>query len=465
MATNMRSLFSNEYKWRNSFSFWMIILLVVVNGWYGKNLKRWADNKIIDQDVVHYYAYFPATFIYHDWKFNFAQNLPSDFEGRIWLLKTPDGKSVQKMTMGLSILWLPFETVAHLYAKVSHFKADGYSKPYSVAIFIAALFYLTLGLFFLRKLLLQYFSEITTGIVLFLTVIGTNLMYYVISEPGMSHVYNFSLIVILIYQVKRLLKHPDRFNAIVFGIVTGFIVLIRPVNMVVLFIPVLWGITSRDEFRKRLLWFLQEWKILLLAILVAFVVISPQLAYWKVATGHWLYYSYQNEGFYFLNPHIVDGLFSYRKGWLLYTPIMACAIMGFIFLNRYVRGVTLASVITLAVAIYVIFSWWAWWYGGSFGSRPMIDYYGLMAFPLAALIQRVLESKWVIKILVAVVLGFLVYLNQFQMSQYKTSLLHWDSMTKKAYWSIMFKKQWPPNYDKLIQPPDYEKAKKGEDEY
>lgn len=461
----MRSLFLNGYKWKKSFSFWMIILLVLVNGWYGKNLKRWADNKIIDQDVIHYYAYFPATFIYHDWKFDFVKKLPSDFKGRIWLLTTPEGKPVQKMTMGLSILWLPFEAVAHLCAKISHFKADGYSKPYSIAIFIAALFYLALGLVFLRKLLLQYFSEVTTGLVLFLTVIGTNLMYYVISEPGMSHVYNFSLIILFIYIVQKVLKHPDRLNAIVFGVVTGFIILIRPVNMVVLLIPVLWGITSTKELYQRFHWFLQEWRILLLAIIVAFAVIFPQLAYWKVATGHWIYYSYQNEGFYFLNPHIIDGLFSYRKGWLLYTPIMACAIIGFIFLKKYIKGVTLAFVATLILAIYLIFSWWTWWYGGSFGSRPMIDYYGLMAFPMAALIQRVLESKWWIKGVMVLVLGFFVYLNQFQMSQYRTSLLHWDSMTKKAYWAIMFKKQWPPNYDKLIKSPDYDKAKKGEDEY
>lgn len=461
----MRFLFSNEYEWRKSFSFWVIILLVLVNGWYGKNLKRWEKNEIINQDVVHYYAYSPATFIYHDWKFDFTHNLPSDFEGRIWLLKTLDGKPVLKMTMGLSLLWLPFETMAHLYAKVSHFKADGYSKPYSVAIFIAALFYLSLGLHFLRKLLLQYFSEITTGIVLFLTVIGTNLMYYVISEPGMSHVYNFSLVLLFIYLVTKWLKQPVWYYYIAFGLVTGLIVLIRPANVTVIFIPLFWGVTSLKSFGQRFRWFILNWRMLALSIIFSFFVILPQFVYWKIVTGHWVYYSYQNEGFYFLNPHIIDGLFSYRKGWLLYTPIMACAIVGFIFLKRYVKGISVSIIVTLGVTIYIIFSWWTWWYGGSFSSRPMIDFYGLMAFPLAALIQRVLEGKWWLKALTVLIFGFLVYFNQFQMTQYRISLLHWDSMTKKAYWAIMFGKQWPPDYDKLIKTPDYEKASKGEDEY
>jgi len=60
--------------------------------------------------------------------------------------------------------------------------------------------------------------------------------------------------------------------------------------------------------------------------------------------------------------------------------------------------------------------------------------------------------------------GF-IWLNQFQINQYRTSLLHWDSMTKEAYWGIWGKKTWPEGYDKMIKVPDYEKALKGEEEY
>jgi len=461
----MRSLFSNEYKWRKSFSFWVIIVVVIANAWYGKNLKQWGDNKIIDNDVTQYYAYFPATVIYHDWKFQFTHDLPSDFEGRIWLLNTPEGKPVLKMTMGLSVLWLPFETLAHIYAKLSHYRADGYSKPYSVAIFISALFYLALGLYFFRKMLLKYFSEVVTGIVLLLVVVGTNLMYYVISEPGMSHVYNFTIFILFLYSVQKWLNKPSWINSVVFGLLTGLIILIRPANITVLVIPVLWGINNWKGILERFRWLFLNWKFLTLAILFSLLVISPQVLYWKVATGHWIYYSYQNEGFFFSNPHIIDGLFSYRKGWLVYTPVMAFAVLGFLFLKKYVESAVWAIGVTLALSVYVIFSWWSWWYGGSFGSRPMIDFYGLMAFPLAAFIQKLTESKWLVRILAVPLFVFLIYLNQFQMLQYRTSLLHWDSMTKEAYWGIMFKKHWPPDYDQLIKTPDYEKAIKGEEEY
>ena len=51
------------------------------------------------------------------------------------------------------------------------------------------------------------------------------------------------------------------------------------------------------------------------------------------------------------------------------------------------------------------------------------------------------------------------------MKQYRTSLLHWDSMTKEAYWGIFGRTTWPQGYEQMIKVPDYEKALKGEEEY
>jgi hypothetical protein len=95
----------------------------------------------------------------------------------------------------------------------------------------------------------------------------------------------------------------------------------------------------------------------------------------------------------------------------------------------------------------------------------MIDMYGIMAILLAAFIERVLISKTWMKSIVALLLVGLIFLNQFQMKQYRISLLHFDSMTKEAYWGILGKKNWPEGYDKMIKVPDYEKALKGENDY
>jgi len=448
---------------KNNFSKLSIVFLILICLWYGKNLDTWGKNRIIDNDVVSYYAYLPAVVIFHDLNFNFIKNLPPDFEGRIWTETAPNGKPVLRMTMGLSILWMPFFLMAHLGAKLMGVSALGYSWPYSLSIFVSVVFYLFLGLVFLRKMLRNYFSELVAGITLMAIVLGTNLMYYVISEPGMSHVYSFSLITIFLYYSLKWVEKPTRQSSLILGLLAGLIVLIRPVNGLVLVFPALLSIGSFAEFRERLL---IRWKFIALSGIAAILIVLPQLIYWKIQTDHLFFNSYMDQGrFYFLNPHILDGLFGFRKGLFIYTPVLIFSLAGLFFMKHYAKEFLLPIVVFFIIFIYVIFSWWCWWYGGSFGARPAIDVYGIMALPLAAFLSFFLKRSWLEKGILSLVLLFLIYLNQFQMSQCRTSLLHWDSMTKKAYWGIFLKNDWPDGYETMIKIPEYEKALKGEDEY
>ena len=445
------------------FSKLVIGILIVGCSWYGKNLDTWGKNKVIDNDVVSYYAYLPAGLIFHDLNFSFVKDLPTGFTGKIWLGTAPNGKPILRMTMGLAILWLPFFLIAHLYANLFSIEALGYSWPYSLSIFAAAIFYLFLGLVFLRKILLNYFSDWITGITLLLIVLGTNLMFYVISEPGMSHVYNFSLITVFLFVNLKWIAKPTVLSSLILGLLAGLITLIRPVNALVLVFPAMLSIRSFSEFYQRLL---LRWKFILLAGLAAILIVLPQLVYWKAQTGHFFFNSYMDAGrFYFAQPHIFDGLFSFRKGWFIYTPVMLFAVIGLFFLKQYAKEYTGAILVFMGLSIYVIFSWWCWWYGGSFGARPMIDTYGIMAIPLAAFLSFFIDKSLLKRGLFGILLILFVSLNQFQMNQYRTSLLHWDSMTRKAYFSIFLKKNWPEGYDKMIQVPDYDKALKGEEEY
>jgi hypothetical protein len=287
----------------------------------------------------------------------------------------------------------------------------------------------------------------------------------------MTHVYNFGLISTFIYYslkwVEILSPSPldelvpgtgrvgERlFYSIILGLLAGIIVLIRPVNILVLLFPALIGINSVSGFTERIQ---NNWKMILIAGVTAFLILVPQFLYWKAQTGHFLFNSYMDQGkFYFLKPQIINGLFSFRKGWLIYTPVMIFAFAGFIWLKKYASGLVIPALVFSAINIYVVYSWWCWWYGGCYGSRPMIDMYGIMAIPLAAFLQRMWTSKIWIKTITVVLLVGLIWLNQFQTNQYRTSLL---------YLGIFGKKTWPEGYDKMIKVPDYEKALKGEKEY
>jgi len=371
---------------RNLLSGIAIIVLVIICAAYGKKLNMWGENQIIKDDVISYYAYLPATVIFNDLNFEFTKDLPADFEGKIWLQTAPNGKPILRMTMGLAILWLPFFLIAHFYAHISDVSALGYSWPYSLSIFIAALFYLMAGCYFLRKILKRYFSDPIIAITLALIVLATNLMYYVISEPGMSHVYSFALISAFLYYTMQWTDKSSVKNSIILGLLAGLIVLIRPVNILILIFPALYGITSFSGIVDRIT---GKWKMILLAGLAAILVIVPQMIYWKAQTGHFLFNSYMDQGkFFFFKPQIINGLFSYRKGWLIYSPVMILSCIGFIWLKKQAASLFYPVLLFTAINVYIVYSWWCWWYGGSFGSRPMIDMYGIMAIPLASSIDR-----------------------------------------------------------------------------
>lgn len=64
----------------------------------------------------------------------------------------------------------------------------------------AGFIYLAAGLFFLNRLMDVFgILELAKAAVLLLITYGTNLFYYSILEPSMSHVYSFALITIFIY--------------------------------------------------------------------------------------------------------------------------------------------------------------------------------------------------------------------------------------------------------------------------
>jgi hypothetical protein len=144
---------------------------------------------------------------------------------------------------------------------------------------------------------------------------------------------------------------------------------------------------------------------------------------------------------------------------------MVFGFAGLYLFRKSSKDLFLPLILFLALNIYIVFSWWCWWYGGSFGMRPMIDMYGIMALPLAAFLDWIRTRRVFVQTVTLFVLAGMLYLNIYQMKQYRISLLHWDSMTRAAYVGIWGKMTWPEGYDKMIKAPDYDKALKGEKEY
>jgi hypothetical protein len=398
---------------------------------------------VIKWDVISYYGYLPATFIHGDPSLDFLDEGEIDNDNKFWWSPAENGRKIIYMSCGLSIMYAPFFFMAHALAPVFGEARDGFGSTYQFFLVWGALVYVAIGFIYLKKILLRYFAPLVTAITLLLIGLGTNLYYYSTHEAAMSHAYNFVLIIGFFHTLLRWYEETSWRRTFLLGLLFGLIVLIRPTNILVIMLLLFWGIDSWTSFR--LPWI-------------------PQFLYWKMITGQFIYYSYGAHGdrFYFDNPHIIESLFSYRKGWLLYTPVMIFAIIGLIPLKKMIRGARFSIILYLVLMIYVMSCWWTWWFGGGFGGRIYIDMYGIMALPLAALITVIIAHKK--KLVQYGLTGFLALLMFFQLLQtrhYVGTAIHWDSMSKKAYF-LNFMRPWHSvDYMSLLSRHDEELCRKG----
>ena len=449
-----------------------IVIITTSLIWTIFNICPWRnaekENAVIYQDVVGYYCYLPAAFIHNDLSFSFVEQDTIKFNRSKYVpISVPEtGGNVIKMTLGMSYLYAPFFAIGHAYAlNSSKYEANGYTTPYEVALTFGSVFYVIIGFIFLRLLLLRHFSENISAIVILCILYGTNLFYYSTTEPAMSHSYSFCLFAIFAFCGLKWLDTQKLKHAVFLGLIGGLIVLIRPVNLLVFIFPLLYNVKSKEEIKGRFKLLLNHYPHILWMVTLFFLVILPQLIFWKYNSGQWVYYSYQDEGFFFLNPHIIDGLFSYRKGWLLYTPIMVFALIGTVISFQENKKLFWSLAIYLPLHIYIVFSWWCWWYGGSFGSRVMIETYVLLALPLGVFLTYLSNRKKYMKALVSILFLFFVTLNLAQTQQRRKGTIHWDGMTKEAYWKRFMDVGDPKGIYPYFKYPDYAAAKKGIEKY
>ncbi|MGE5317621.1 MAG: hypothetical protein ACM3ME_06465 [Chloroflexota bacterium] len=399
-------------------------------------------------DVFGYYLYLPSHFIYNDpYLTNHAwlDEVMKKYEPSptlYQLVDLPNGNRMIKYSSGMAVCYAPFFFIAHWVAPHLGYAADGFSLPYQVLLALGGIIWAIIGIFLLRRLLLYFFDDRITAIVLVLIVAGTNYLHLAsIDGTLLTHNYLFTLYALLIILTIKWHDNPSWLVAIYTGLTFGIISLIRPSEAVAFMIPLFW-LTGTKEALKLKFRILKTYPFhILVAGILALSVGFIQFNYWKSITGEWLYYSYSNnpgEGFSFFPPFIIEFLVSFRKGWFIYTPVMIAAVTGIIVMLKKYRENTPAIIIFLILDLWIISAWTAWWYGGgSFSSRSIIPAYTLLAIPLGYLVKEVSTSKLRIP---AIITGiFLILLNLLQSWQFQHHIIDKERMTADYYFAIFGK--------------------------
>ncbi len=224
-------------------------------------------------DAAGYYVYQPIWFIYG----NNARNFPDNIDA-----KTGDGfhldsitnKVTTKYPSGTAILQIPFFIGSHFLAKPFGFKADGFSKIYSFGLYLSGVFYCCFGLFLLSKFLVRHFSPVISVTAPFLFFVGSNLYYYSIDTPGMSHVYSFFLFCLIIYLTPIITTKTSFKYYLQFFCCIILVFLTRPTNILIGLFPLFYNIKSKKEFFNRILFLfsnkliINNRRVILLAVIL-----------------------------------------------------------------------------------------------------------------------------------------------------------------------------------------------------
>jgi len=425
--------------------FWLAAAVLVLAQFQD---HRWKVQEVFDWDGGGYYAYLPGYFLYGGVgradsldKLLLASRPDRPHSiARLGMHRLPNGQVVIKYPLGVALTELPWFAGAHLYARWHGDPPNGFSRPYQQAVMVSGLLYGILGLWVLRKLLRRYFADATVAWTLAVVALGTNYLVYTTYEAAIAHCRLFLWQAALLYCTARWYESPRRRWAAGIGLFLGLATLTRFTEALYVLIPLTWGLGTASR-RTGVLG--RHADHLVMAAGIGAAVLSLQLFYYHAVSGHWLVYGYQGESFDFLHPHILEGLFSFRKGWLLYTPLMGLALAGTWWLRRWVPAALGPVLVLLPVLLWVTFSWQEWWYGGGFSARPLISAYPLLALPLAALLATGAGWggwRWV-GLRGLLVAG--IVLNLWQSWQWNGGVLESEHETRELYFKRFFWRKFP----------------------
>ncbi|MEP7195555.1 MAG: hypothetical protein ABI851_03490 [Saprospiraceae bacterium] len=408
----------------------VIVLLVAItlrfcyirnNSANGYNATSW--------DALGYYMYQPGFLIYGDVKdLHWLPQIDSIYHvtgGKLYQAnKISNGNYVFKYLGGVCILQLPFFYIGHVIAKFENVPQDGFSWPYQYSILFGAIFWFFIGLLFLKNVLLNFFSDLITSLTILLLFLATNLPQYISIDGAMSHSWIFTMYCFMLWLTYKWHTKPSILIAFLIGIICGIATISRPTEIIIIFIPLLWGCQTKIFSTQKWAYIKQNLAHVYVAIIGGIIGLLPQLLYWKYTTGNFVYDV--GSKWYFLTPWF-RVLFGFYSGWFIYTPITLIFIAGFWLMKN--QPFKKAVIIFCLLNIWIILSWFDWTYGVSYSSRALSQGSPVYAFALASFLDKYFSGKR--KFLIILIGLIFILVNFYQIRIYNSGVYNNFSVLEK----------------------------------
>lgn len=355
-----------------------------------------TDGLLIGSDGVSYYQYVRSLVIDGDLDFR-DEYLHFVGPGRI-PADTPAGRPPNKMSIGLGLVWMPFFVAAHAVSAILGFPTDGYSYIYQAAVCLGSMTYGFIGLLLTYHLCREYADAASAVVAVALIWFGSNVIYYMVVEPSMSHMASLGAVSALLAWWR--FDRPDRARHwIVTGALGGLAALIRPQDGLFLVLPAGQWMTGAITLARS-----GQWNRLgahtgrgLAMTAAAALVFAIQVWAWVIVYGSVRgsgYFYVDEEVFTWTKPHLVAVLFSPYHGFFTWHPVYLAGLLGLWWVARTDAAYAWWLLLSWALQVYVVASWYAWWQGDAFGGRMLISCAPIFAIGLSQLVVQLRRGGW-----------------------------------------------------------------------
>jgi hypothetical protein len=362
------------------FGLCVIIYLVAIP------LPRKIPGLLFSSDGIGYFMYTRSLVIDHDLDFRdeYARLRPNAQPAI-----TPTGLVTNQYAIGVGLLWIPFFIVAHILALLLKdfglpVATDGYSYLYQSAICLGSMTYGFVAMILIYRLVARYYMRVALATTI-LIWLATNIVYYMVGEPSMSHMASLFAVALFLYLWLKWRPISMERHWVLLGFAGGLVAIVRQPDATYLILPLLDSLLAYNTF--------PSWRKSKLIGGICYVggfalIFSIQMVTWKLLYGNLLlsgYFYGGTQGFSWFSPRVFDMLFSLWRGIYPLHPITIFATVGLAWFYRADKWLAVFLGLGFIVQIYIISAWGT--QGDSFGGRMFISSLPGLALGLAAFIE------------------------------------------------------------------------------
>jgi hypothetical protein len=305
---------------------------------------------------------------------------------------TPTGRVGNQWSVGPAVVWAPWFVAAHMAVTIARtlgadVAADGYSWPYLWSVSIGTALYGLLALWWSGRIATWLGYGDTSLIAILGIGLASTLPVYQLFLP--FHVHALAACVVAAF-VAYGVRYQDMSRVthwVWWGALAGLMVQVYHLNGVMVVAAVWhWVRTIRSTG-----WIRAIGRGVAFT-LAAIVVCLPQLVGKAIVYGRPWVTGYQDQ-FFWSDPRLWQTAVSGDHGWITWTPVVALALAGLVWVWRH-HPVMRVWIVCAALFYWVLASYQNWHGQSSFGNRFLVSLTVVLVIGLAALAHHLRSWSW-----------------------------------------------------------------------